>query len=289
MKSTQRIIEGLVLGALFAGANVGMQAAYLPDYHLQVGIGPNVVVGNNGVKIDGTMEGNFYMGDITLTGFEWAASGRNGRAVGPFHSVCTDVSGTVNLNQWYYYQDVSFGGLTGLDPLWGNDGANQPSPTAGARAIQVAADIFSRHLPSAATLNYNSHIYNANEQWAALQLAVWEALYDTRVNPASTTYGFGGAGGGRFVNNGGVSSAIQNLALYWVNGSGSTALNTYAGDLLLPLQKDSKGAWVVATTTQEMLFRITPVPEPTTLIAGLLLLLPFGASSLRVLRRSRSA
>lgn len=31
----------------------------------------------------------------------------------------------------------------------------------------------------------------------------------------------------------------------------------------------------------------TPVPEPTTLIAGLLLLLPFGASTLRVLRKKR--
>jgi hypothetical protein len=28
-----------------------------------------------------------------------------------------------------------------------------------------------------------------------------------------------------------------------------------------------------------------PVPEPTTLIAGALLLLPFGASTLRILRR----
>jgi hypothetical protein len=32
-----------------------------------------------------------------------------------------------------------------------------------------------------------------------------------------------------------------------------------------------------------------PVPEPTTLIAGALLLLPFGASTLRILRRNRTA
>jgi hypothetical protein len=30
---------------------------------------------------------------------------------------------------------------------------------------------------------------------------------------------------------------------------------------------------------------LTPVPEPTTMIAGALLLLPFGASTLRILRR----
>jgi len=34
---------------------------------------------------------------------------------------------------------------------------------------------------------------------------------------------------------------------------------------------------------------ITPVPEPTTMIAGALLLLPFGASTLRILRKKQTA
>lgn len=34
---------------------------------------------------------------------------------------------------------------------------------------------------------------------------------------------------------------------------------------------------------------LAPVPEPTTMIAGALLLLPFGASTLRILRRNRTA
>jgi hypothetical protein len=33
---------------------------------------------------------------------------------------------------------------------------------------------------------------------------------------------------------------------------------------------------------------VTPVPEPTTMIAGVLLLLPFGASTLRILRKNRA-
>jgi hypothetical protein len=36
-------------------------------------------------------------------------------------------------------------------------------------------------------------------------------------------------------------------------------------------------------------FQLTVVPEPTTLIAGALLLLPFGASTLRILRRKHAA
>jgi hypothetical protein len=34
---------------------------------------------------------------------------------------------------------------------------------------------------------------------------------------------------------------------------------------------------------------LVPVPEPTTMIAGALLLLPFGASTLRILRKNRTA
>jgi len=34
---------------------------------------------------------------------------------------------------------------------------------------------------------------------------------------------------------------------------------------------------------------VTPVPEATTLVAGMLLLLPFGASAVRILRKKRTA
>jgi hypothetical protein len=34
---------------------------------------------------------------------------------------------------------------------------------------------------------------------------------------------------------------------------------------------------------------LAPVPEPTTMIAGALLLLPFGASTLRILRKRQMA
>lgn len=40
---------------------------------------------------------------------------------------------------------------------------------------------------------------------------------------------------------------------------------------------------------QDMVVSITPVPEPTTLVAGALLLLPFGMSTLRRLRKHGAA
>jgi hypothetical protein len=56
-------------------------------------------------------------------------------------------------------------------------------------------------------------------------------------------------------------------SLTQLSSSGGTA-GSYSGDLTAAL---------------------VPVPEPTTIIAGALLLLPLGASTLRILRRNRMA
>jgi hypothetical protein len=49
------------------------------------------------------------------------------------------------------------------------------------------------------------------------------------------------------------------------------------------------GGWAQAPRAMTATFQVTAVPEPTTMIAGALLLLPFGASTLRMLRKSRKA
>ena len=46
---------------------------------------------------------------------------------------------------------------------------------------------------------------------------------------------------------------------------------------------------VIAKDFQDFIVPGTPVPEPTTMIAGALLLLPLGASALRILRRKATA
>ena len=45
----------------------------------------------------------------------------------------------------------------------------------------------------------------------------------------------------------------------------------------------------VATEQKSQGLAVSPVPEPATLIAGALLLLPFAASTLRILRKGRTA
>ena len=48
-------------------------------------------------------------------------------------------------------------------------------------------------------------------------------------------------------------------------------------------------SWADDSTDHAFIDAVTLVPEPTTMIAGAMLLLPFGASTLRVLRRNRVA
>jgi len=71
--------------------------------------------------------------------------------------------------------------------------------------------------------------------------------------------------------------------------SGNVPVTTEAASMLaslpgLNLEAGLQG--LASPTTQNY---VVPVPEPTTMIAGALLLLPFGASTLRILRKNRTA
>jgi hypothetical protein len=57
----------------------------------------------------------------------------------------------------------------------------------------------------------------------------------------------------------------------------------------LSLQTDQFGVGGSGNYAMEASFEFTPVPEPTTVVAGALLLLPFGASTLRILRKRQAA
>jgi hypothetical protein len=218
---------------------------------------------------DGTTE-NALAGGILLT-----------HVSGPtptFTSVCADIGGTVYLGQNYTYSDGAvFNGQGGIRPSWGagNAGIALDTPwtslTAGQQAdasaaINAAAGIFYQHGSVLTT--------GTITQRAALQLAVWAALYDTAAG--GTVYDLdNSANHGRFyVSSGDVDARA--LAETWL--AELTGVR-YAGDLLIPEDH----------TAQEMLYQVTPVPEPTTLIAGALLLLPFGASTLPILRKHRTA
>jgi len=187
-----------------------------------------------------------------------------------FLTVCLDIGSTLTFFQPHNYSSpTAFDGQTGLNPTWGSgNGAGLVNPQNSAAAIQAAADIFYKH---GSVLGGSSLV-----QQAALQLAVWEALYDTSagVTPYNLT------GGGRFSvatgippNNQAGEDAIL-LAAEWLLHVDKDA--RYSGSLLRPED----------LSVQEVFYTVTPVPEPTTVIAGALLLLPFAATVVRRFRKN---
>jgi hypothetical protein len=185
-------------------------------------------------------------------------------------TVCTDIEGTLYLGQSYQYATpiTPFTGQAGINPNWGTGISGDGSA---AKAIQNAAYLF---------YNYggltSSGISGSFEQKAALQLAVWEALYNTTASGSVT--------GTRFSVTGGDATAITDAGtlLSSLNGSGNYGLNGY---LLYPTQGKEVNA--DSEPPQELLIA-APVPEAPTVIAGALLLLPFAASTFKILRRKRT-
>jgi len=181
-------------------------------------------------------------------------------------TVCTDFLGSLYVGSTYSYDSpgVSFNGQTGIAPGWNNP----------ALAIQNAAKIFYTYGQLSST-----GLGGTVQNMAAVQLAVWISLYDTTasgqvvVNNASMFQI-------STSNNSGNDTAAITEALSWVstlNGS-----YNYAGYLLKPDPLNSQGN-PNGHDPQELLIA---VPEPATIAAAILLLLPLGVSTLRMLRKS---
>jgi hypothetical protein len=73
-------------------------------------------------------------------------------------------------------------------------------------------------------------------------------------------------------------------------GTSFTGAGTY-GDILVVLTGMTRSEFANGSIqdTYSQNIQILAVPEPTTMIAGAMLLLPFGASTLRILRKNRTA
>lgn len=248
-------------------------------------IGGETYLQTVGVQIDGgTPETSALAGGIILTH-------DSGGGPGTFVSVCTDIEGTVYIGDTYTYAGpVAFGAnYTDLpDPSWGQNSSSSATKTANAEAgLQAAANLFYQfgfYLGTSGTAN-------VNEQ-TALQLAVWATLYNTTTvggSPSTSLNVDGTSSSANGVDRFKVisadtanSSTVIGDANYMISHINWSAV--YSGDLMVPDPSSQNGE-----VAQEMLYDVTPAPEPTTLIAGALLVLPFGASTLRFVRKNRMA
>lgn len=182
---------------------------------------------------------------------------------GSILTFCTDVG--VNWTSPNSYTAVQFGGQTGVNPAW----------SAVPQAIENASFIYNTYFANGSPINGLTA-----DQYSGLQLAIWKVLYDTTsggtiVNTAFDT--------GNLMANGFGTTAMAD-ALTYVNDVNTARNNStfivYSDTWLKPDYNNTQG--LIYNNT-------TPVPEPTTLIAGALLLLPFGASTLRFVRKNRKA
>jgi hypothetical protein len=195
--------------------------------------------------------------------YRFNSSGNEGPA-NPFWSTCLSPAGRLD---WGTHDYTSFNFVAGST---GNNPASWSTVGTGDSGIQNAQYLWRLFSPTIIASG------NAN-QGAGLALAMYEALYD------STGYGtYNSANNGTFYVTSGLSGAVQ------------TAYNSYLGALNFAAVNANLGNGYVLRSTeigagQDLIWNVEPVPEPTTMIAGALLLLPFGASTLRILRRKRTA
>jgi hypothetical protein len=103
--------------------------------------------------------------------------------------------------------------------------------------------------------------------------------------------------GGTQLNDASAIHVVYTDQSYWGQSLGSILNDTYEGvkygDMTVEWVGVGIGDWAIddsiGKTANIDSITVSPVPEPTTMIAGALLLLPFGASTLRMLRKKRMA
>jgi hypothetical protein len=267
-KQWVRAIVVLLIGAW--STNVG-HAAF--DYTI---LGGGDLVGGFSVSIDGHSENGILVGGIQVNLVNNNPPSQLPPDYAKFETVCVDLEGQLYLGSTYTFDKVGFDGQSGLNPAWGNtrdiiNANGSDKQNAASQAINNAAYLYSTATPATAT------------DWAALQLAVWKVAYDTK---ADGTIDWN-ADTERF-------NVTKDMNDAWVEAQsllGSLPRNTdYVGYLLKPsdMNLNAQELLMGVTATDNPNPQTVAVPETGTLIAGVLLFLPLGASALKIFRGNRS-
>jgi hypothetical protein len=217
---------------------------------------------------------NGFSGDVFAGGIYITQSGNNPTMPQSYLTVCTDFEGSLYLGKTYQYSAPGTSFSTVLSQTGG--GGIAPAWTNPSEAIQNAAKIFNTYGDISST-GISTQL--SAVQMSALQVAIWIALYDTESNGSINL-----SGPFQFIAGGTTDgSAIQTDINTYL--SGLTGNYSYSGSLLQPDPLNSTQGNSDGSLPQELL--IGCVPEPSTVLAGAMLLLPLGASTIRILRKSR--
>lgn len=239
----------LAISALVIGA-VSAHAAINEGDQLQItgGVLPGTEIGY--VSYNGTIDYG-YAGAFSVNVVDTTQGLQT-----TLQTFCTDVN--AGWTSGGTYTAVNFAGQNGINPTW-----------SGPMAIEDVAYLYNNYFLGQ-TLNL--------DQDAGMQLAIWKLLYDSGATGYVTT----DFSSGKFqVVSGFDATAISDAEAYISDVNTALAaddftVNTYAGLWLKPNDGSSQG------------LIYTPVPEPSTIFAGAMLLLPLGMSISRVLRKHRA-
>jgi hypothetical protein len=197
----------------------------------------------------------------------------------PLYSICLSPAGLLDANPHTYTIETfatanpgifpaawASGVVGGVQQLWGIQNASYLFNTFGMKIIN----------------NTSGQAGDQNAQSAALEFAIWTALYD------STAYGkLGGTVWTAPTSQMDPSTTLADYNADLKALTTATSIPLYTGNILEGTGAPGDGAG--AGDDQEFLVLGSPIPEPTTVITGALLLLPFGLSAARMLRKRRQA
>jgi hypothetical protein len=238
--------------------------------YLAVGLAGMMAVPSVFAGFDGTVtltQGSYSYGN----GGEFTAATSG---LGTFQTFCIEYNEEFGPGNSYSYR-INTGAVAGGSGV----DATDPYTTLPMDNISIGTAWLYSQFRAGTLANY----FTANHQQNAgnLQDAIWY------LEGELTSLAFNGADGTYYYNLAKQYAGTGNLTDAQVqadsNGAyGVVALNLFDGAYSTTVQGANGKSYQV---NQDQL---AIVPEPTTMIAGILLLLPFGASTLRVLRRNRA-
>lgn len=187
-----------------------------------------------------------------------------GSPVGTVHIVGTDAASGINGNYYAGWEKIRLDGGPVFQTMCIDIGDSAADTTvATIVSLDQAPDAWAGPMGVTAASNikllWGSYAAGATtaKEAAALQIAIWKTI-DSAMSTYSLTFSDYGTSG----------AVVRADAMLAALGSTSASL---------------------MAVTSKMQDFLVPVPEPTTMIAGALLLLPFGVSTLRILRKNRAA
>jgi len=145
---------------------------------------------------------------------------------------------------------------------------------------------------------------NSGQQYGSVTITYNQSLHTLTVGSTTVTLSSADTGIGFYMSqapglgnltftstlNGSAANDFQHFVAVQASSlpAGNNFASLGAGSILMGIE-DETIAEGTDKDYNDMVVSITPVPEPTTLVAGMLLLLPFGASTLRVFRKTHTA